>query len=78
MKQDPSAPEYIPFSEVTRVEYVLGGDTAQYEIVAVGINGDRYVVQASDDSPLDGRAEHVARTMVKPFEKVKNVKTFAD
>lgn len=68
----------IPFSEVTRVEYVLGGDTAQYEIVAVGINGDRYVVQASDDSPLDGRAEHVARTMDKPFEKVKNVKTFAD
>ena len=68
----------VPFSEVTRVEYVLGGDTALYEIVAVGINGDRYVVQASNDKPLDGRAEHVARTMEKPFERVRNVKTFAD
>ena len=68
----------VAFNEVTRVEYVLGGETAMYEIVAVGINGERYVVQASDDAPLDVRAEHVARTMDKPFERVKNVKTFAD
>lgn len=68
----------VAFNDVTRVEYVLGGETAMYEIVAVGVDGKRYVVQASDDSPLDGRAEHVARTMDKPFEKVTNVKTFAD
>ena len=68
----------VPFSEVTRVEYVLGGETAQFEIIAVSITGERYVIQASDDRPLDGRAEHVARTMEKPLEKVQNFKTYAD
>jgi len=68
----------VPFSDVTRIEYVLGGDTALYEIVAVGANGDRHVVQASDDKTLDVQAEVVARTMEKPLERVKNIKTYAD
>ena len=69
---------HIPFNEVTRIEYVIGGDTAKFEIIAVSISGERYVIQASDDSPLDTRAEHVSRTMDKPLEKVTNVTTFGD
>ena len=68
----------VAFGDVTRVEYVLGGDTALYEIVAVTGDGERHVIQASDDSPLDVRAEHVSRTMEKPLERVRNIKTFAD
>ena len=36
----------VAFGDVTRVEYVLGGDTALYEIVAVTGNGERHVIQA--------------------------------
>jgi len=68
----------VAFGDVTRVEYVLGGETALYEIVAVTGDGERYVIQASDDSSLDVRAEHISRTMEKPLERVRNVKTFAD
>ncbi|MEC9389654.1 MAG: hypothetical protein VX944_06225 [Myxococcota bacterium] len=68
----------IEFADITRVEYVLGGETATYEIVAVTGDGNRYVVKASDDSPLDGHAEQVARTVEKPLERVKNVRTFVD
>ncbi len=68
----------VAFGDVTRVEYVLGGDTALYEIVAVTGDDERYVIQASDDSPLDVRAEHISRTMEKPLQRVRNVKTFAD
>jgi len=68
----------VAFGDVTRIEYVLGGDSALYEVVAVTNSDDRYVIQSSDDSPLDVRAEHIARTMEKPIERVRNVKTFAD
>ena len=68
----------IDFADITRVEYVLGGETATYEIVAVTTDGSRYVVKASDDTPLDGHAEQVARTVEKPLEQVKNVRTFVD
>ena len=68
----------VAFGDVTRVEYVLGGETALYEIVAVTGDGERHVIQASDDSPLDVRAEHVSRTMEKPLERVRNIKTYAD
>jgi hypothetical protein len=68
----------IKFADITRIEYVLGGKTATYEIVAVTSDGNRYVVKASDDSPLDGPAEQVSRTVEKPLERVQNVKTFVD
>lgn len=68
----------VAFSDVTKIEYVLGGDSALYEIVAVGHDGTRYLIQSSDDSQLDGRAEHVSRTMEKPLERVKNIKTIGD
>ena len=68
----------IDFADITRIEYVLGGETATYEIVAVTTDDKRYVVKASDDSPLDGHAEQVSRTVEKPLERVKNVRTFVD
>lgn len=68
----------IDFADITRIEYVLGGETATYEIVAVTTDDKRYVVKASDDSPLDGHAEQVSRTVEKPLERVQNVRTFVD
>ena len=68
----------VDFSDVVKIEYVLGGKSALYEIVAVGHDGSRYLIQSSEDKQLDGRAEQVARTMEKPLERVKNIKTIGD
>ena len=68
----------VSFEDISRIEYVLGGETALYEIVAVGKDGTRHIIQSSEDSQLDGRAEHVSRTMEKPLERVKNIKTIGD
>jgi len=68
----------VSFKDVQKIEYVLGGDSALYEIVAVGHDGSRHIIQSSDDSQLDGRAEQVSRTMEKPLERVKNIKTIGD
>jgi len=68
----------IDFADVKRLEYVLGGETATYEIVAVTSDDSRYILKASNDSPLDGPAEQYARTVKKPLEQVQNVRTFVD
>lgn len=68
----------VAFAEVTKVEYVLGGEDALYEVVAVTANGERYIIQASEDTPLDGQAELIARTMDKPMERVRNITTIGD
>lgn len=68
----------IDFADVKRLEYVLGGETATYEIVAVTSDDNRYILKASNDSPLDGPAEQYARTVKKPLEQVQNVRTFVD
>lgn len=68
----------IDFADVKRLEYVLGGETATYEIVAVTSDDNRYILKASNDTPLDGPAEQYARTVKKPLEQVKNVRTFVD
>ena len=52
--------ERVEFAKVEKVEHVMGGDQAMFEIVAVTLDGSRYIVERSDDKPLTGKAEHVA------------------
>jgi hypothetical protein len=68
----------VRFDEIAKVEYVLGGEDSLYEVVAVAHDGTRHVIQASQDTPLDGKAEYVANAMDKPFAKVSNLATFGD
>ncbi len=68
----------VAFKDVEKIEYLLGGDAGTYSIIAVGNDGERHIIQASDDSPLQGRAQHVAKTMKKPLDEVKAFKTFGD
>ncbi|MCB9777492.1 MAG: hypothetical protein H6742_02915 [Alphaproteobacteria bacterium] len=69
--------ERITFAEVAKIEHVMGGDTAMFEVVAVTDDGQRVVIQTSD-RPLKGHAEHIAAVMDKPLEEISNIKTFGD
>lgn len=70
--------ERVEFAKVEKVEHVMGGSKAMFEIVAVTLDGSRYIVERSDDKPLKGKAEHVAAVMKKPYEEVRNIKGFGD
>ncbi len=67
----------IPFANVAKIEHVMGGEKAMYEVVAVTTQGERIIVQQSD-KPIRGHAEHVANIVDKPFEEVRNIKGFGD
>ncbi len=68
----------IPFSDIAKVEHVMGGDHAMFEVVLVTKNGDRYTIKQSSDKPLVAHAEHVAAVIGADFEQVRNIRTFGD
>lgn len=70
--------ERVDFAAIEKVEYIMGGKTETFEIVAVTSQGDRYIIQASGDKPLKGHAEHIAAVIDKPLVEVRNIKTFGD
>jgi hypothetical protein len=69
--------ERIPFADVVKIEHVMGGESAMFEVIAVTNDGERILVQQSD-KPIKGHAEHVATIVGKPFEEVRQIKTFGD
>ena len=71
----------VAYGDVARVEYVLGGDTYLHEVVVVTSQGQRHIIDASDEKPLGGLAEVRAAQIGKvrgtecPMKKVTNIKT---
>ena len=70
--------ERVDFDRVVKVEHVMGGENATFEVVAVTSDGDRVIIKQSDEKPLKGDAEHIASVIGKPMEEVRNIKTFGD
>ena len=70
--------ERVPFDRVAKVEHVMGGEKAMFEVVAVTNDGKRYIIKRSEEKPMQGHAEHVASVIGKPMEEVRNIKTFGD
>ncbi len=68
----------ITFASVEKIEHVMGGERAMFEVVAVTLDGNRYIIKQSDDKPLTGHAEHIAAVMDKPYVPVRNVRGFGD
>jgi hypothetical protein len=68
----------VSFDKVEKVEHVMGGEDSMFEVVAVTLDGGRYVIQSSDEKPLVGHAQHVAQVIDKPFVEVKNVRGFGN
>lgn len=67
----------VPFSDVQKIEHVIGGKKSMFEVVAVTTDGDRVIVQ-SGEQPMVGHAEHIAQVIGKPWEEIKNIKAFGD
>lgn len=70
--------ERLAFADVVKIEHVLGGETATFEVVAVTAKGERYIINQSSEGTLRGYAEHIAAVMDKPMEDVKKITTFGD
>lgn len=70
--------ERVDFERVVKVEHVMGGENATFEVVAVTSDGERVIIKQSDEKPLKGDAEHIASVIGKPMEEVRNIKTFGD
>jgi len=70
--------ERVPFASIEKIEHVMGGENAMFEVVAVTSDGKRYIVKQSGDAPLLGDAEHIAAVVGKPMVQVKNVRGFGD
>ena len=68
----------VNFADIEKVEYILGGQTSTFEVVAVTGAGERYIIQASSDKQLDGHAQHIAAVIDKPLVEIRNIKTFGD
>ena len=71
----------VPYADVARVEYVLGGDDYLHEVVVVTAKGERHMIDASEHKPLGGLAEVRARQIgavrgtTCPMERVTKIKT---
>lgn len=70
--------ERIPFASIEKIEHVMGGERAMFEVVAVTTDGRRYIIKQSSDAPLIGHAEHIAAVVKKPMVQVKNIRGFGD
>ena len=69
--------ERIPFDSVKQVEYVIGGSSAMFEIVAVTTDDRRYSIKYSEKQ-IKGDAVMISRLMKKDLVEVQLLKTFAD
>jgi len=67
----------VTFSEVEKIEYVIGGQTATFEVFAI-TDDDRILIQSSDDTPIRGHADHISAVIEKPIEEVRTFRTFGD
>ena len=67
----------VPFTDISQIEHVIGGDEALYEMVAVVKNGERLIVKKSRE-PLQMEAESIARNIDVPFSNVNNTRLGRD
>ncbi len=68
----------VSFDKVTKLEHVMGGEEAQFEVVAVTSDGGRYILQRSEERPLTIQAQHFSAVIGKPLVEVSNFKGFGE
>jgi hypothetical protein len=73
---DGTSTERLPFADIKELEFVIGGKKATWEVYAVKHDGDKKILNQSDDGTLDGYADHLAHVMEKPLVEVRNMKNF--
>ena len=67
----------LDWSEIVMLQHVVTGTGAQ-EIIAITIDGDRKVIQHSENKPLRPEADRYARVMNKPVTYIDSTTEFLD
>ena len=64
--------ERLPFERIGKIQHTIGEGDKLYEVVALGTDGQRWVIKESDEDNLSGDAGRIARIMGKPMEEIDN------
>ncbi|MCO4744376.1 MAG: hypothetical protein KC912_06280 [Proteobacteria bacterium] len=65
----------LKWTDIIKLEHVTSS-SGTHEIVAVSIEGERHVIEESEQGSLRGNAEHYARMMDKPLDLIDNTRGF--
>ena len=64
---DRTETDRISFNDVAKVEMIVGGDIATFEVYVVTLSGESHMVNQSKEKTLRGYAERIASVMDKPY-----------
>lgn len=70
--------ERLPFEEVEKIEVVMGGKEATWEVYVHTTDGERKLLNQSEDTSLLSYTEHVAHVLEKPWFETRNIKGFGE
>ena len=59
---DRTETDRISFDDVAKVEMIIGGDIATFEVYVVTLSGESLMVNQSKEKTLRGYAEHIRKT----------------
>ena len=68
----------LSFNEVAKVELLMGGGDATWEVALITLDDSRWVLNQSDDTSLKGYAEQVSAVMEKPLVERNEARGFGD
>ncbi len=68
--------ERLAFEDIVEIEFVIGGKRSTWEVYAVKTDGDRKLLHQSDESSLEGYADHISHVMEKEVVEIRNMKNF--
>ena len=68
----------LPFAEIEKVENIMGGSNATFEVMLVTTDGERFLLNQSNDVPLESYAQHISHVIEKPLVQVRKIKGFGE
>lgn len=75
---DRTETDRVKFDDVAKVEVIMGGSNATWEVVVVTVDDQRRTINLSKDKSLKGYAEHVSAVMDKPLVEKSLARGFGD
>ncbi len=68
----------LSFDDVVKIEVVLGGKDSTWEVALITRNGERRIINESNDVSLASYAKHISNLMDKPLEEIRKIKGFGE
>jgi len=77
VRADGTESDRVAFDRIERVDFTVGGSSAMWEVAVILTNGERRLLNASNEENLAGYAVQVARIIGKPLEENRKVRGFS-